>query len=256
MYKDFDEKIQKEVIVFSDLINVKSDSENGYFTSWIMEYEKREKYPNKSMEEIKAEVKDDKKNIINNLKKESMKYYQIDNEKKKELEKVFKQIKLKINFDSRPRILRDGKLYTISNGVFTIYDERFFKKLIEIKLEKNNRIISAIQLDNKDLVFFARDQLIIYRLQNEKYFLFQKIDENAAGYELEYTYSGCSRSPKAYIPLYIKEISGNRFICVSNYGFKIYSLNDKNEYSIALLDFYGNIIAIYELDKNYFIFCR
>ena len=256
MYEDFDEKIIKEVIVLSNLNNVGNDSFSGYFNTWRMEWQKEKEYPNKSKEEIEAEVNEEKKEKMNNLIKESIKYYQIDSDKKKELEKVFKQMKLKINFNSQPRILRDGKFYTISKGVFTLYDERFFKKIIEIKFEDNNEITSAIQLDNKDLVFFARDQLIIYRFQNEKYCLFQKIDENRAGYESQMAYSGCMAYPKTYGSLFIKEISGNRFICVSNYGFKIYALNDKNEYTIVLLEtYYQSIRTIYELDKDNFIFC-
>ena len=256
MYNDFNEKITKEVILLMDLINVGRDSFYEYFDSWSLQWKKEEEYPNKSKEEIKEEVKKEKMNTTNKLKEESIKYYQIDNEKKKELEKVFKEIKLKIIFNSQPRILRDGKFYTISNGVFTIYDEKFFKKIIEIKFEANVKIFSAIQLDNKDLVFFAKDQLIIYRLQNGKYFLFQKIDENAAGYKSQMAYSGCMGYPKTYSALFINEISGNRFICVSNYGFKIYSLNDKNEYSIALLETYEESIrTIYELEKDNFIFC-
>ena len=242
MSKDFDENIKEEVIILSDL---------KYSGTMILK--KEEEYPKKS--KIETEGKEEKNNNTFIL-KNYMKYYQIDNEKTKELEKVFKQIKLKINFNSQPRILREGKFYTISKGVFTIYDERFFKILLEIKFEENYKIFSAIQLDNKDLVFLAENQLIIYRLQNEKYFLFQKIDENRAGFKLQNAYSGCIGYQKPYVALFIKEISGNRFICVSNYGFKIYSLNDKNKYSIDLLEkYYESIRAIYELDKDNFIFC-
>jgi hypothetical protein len=35
---------------------------------------------------------------------------------------------------------------------------------------------------------------------------------------------------KEYNLFYIKAISGNRFFCVYNYGFKMYALNEKNEY--------------------------
>ena len=61
---------------------------------------------------------------------------------------------------------------------------------------------------------------------------------------------------KVYEAEFVKDISGNRFICGSNYGFKIYSINEKNEYSIVLLEPYseGRKI-IYELDKDTFIFC-
>ena len=43
---------------------------------------------------------------------------------------------------------------------------------------------------------------------------------------------------------------------MSNYGFKIYSLNEKNEYSITLLErYHEGLKTIIELDKNSFIFC-
>ena len=84
-----------------------------------------------------------RKNIIKD-------YYEINKEKSKELEEVFGQIKLKITFNKKPRSLRDGKLYTISNDCFTIYDDKFYNKIYEIKFEENTGITSAIQLDNKD----------------------------------------------------------------------------------------------------------
>ena len=60
---------------------------------------------------------------------------------------------------------------------------------------------------------------------------------------------------KFYEAHFIKEISGNRFILVSNYGYKIYSLNEKKEYAIVLLEEYiDGIDNIIELDKNNFIF--
>ena len=61
------------------------------------------------------------KPILIDLKKDNEKYFQIDNEKNKEIEQTFNQLKLKIIFPSKPNILRDGKFYTISNGCFTIY---------------------------------------------------------------------------------------------------------------------------------------
>ena len=62
--------------------------------------------------------------------------------------------------------------------------------------------------------------------------------------------------PKAFEAKFIKEISGNRFICVSNYGFKMYSLDERNEYNVTLLEWYHEgLETIIELDKNTFIFC-
>ena len=204
------------------------------------------------------------KPILIDLKKDNEKYFQIDNEKNKEIEQIFNQLKLKIIFPSKPNILRDGKFYTISNGCFTIYKEKLFKKLYEINININIDIISAIQLDNKDLVILAENQLIyIYRLKNEKYFLLQRIEENSMGYERQYFQTGGMINPKYYHADFIKDISENRFICGSNYGFKIYSLNEKNEYSISLLETYPSVGSndavgekiIYELDKDTFIFC-
>ena len=57
---------------------------------------------------------------MNILKKENIKYYQIDDAKNKELEQIFNKINLKIIFPSKARILRDGKFYTISKGCFTL----------------------------------------------------------------------------------------------------------------------------------------
>ena len=113
-----------------------------------------------------------------------------------------------------------------------------------------------ILLENKDFVFLSSGQLLIYRFQNGNYVHTQTIQENRAGYELQNSYSGCMGFPKAYEPKFIKAISGNRFICVNNYGYKIYSLNEKNEYSTILIEaYYEGIKMIHELDSNNFIFC-
>ena len=257
MYNDFDKSVNPEIISLSDLKNLEYKSFYGCYDTWRMEYNKEKEYPNKSREEIKAEVKEEIKKSTEKSSKESKeKYYQFKSEKTLELEQKFKQVKLKVNFNSVPKILRDGKFYTISQGCFTLYDNRFFNKLYEIKFEEKYNIISAIQLDNKDLVFFAIDLIIIYRLKEEKYFLFQKIEENQTGYHQQKSYSGCMSFRKTFKAYFIKEISGNRFICVSNYGFKMYSLNEKNEYSITLLEWYHEgLKTIIELDKNSFIFC-
>ena len=257
MENDFDKNVKSEDIVLSDLKNLEYKSFHSCFDTWRMEYNKEKEYPNKSPEEIKAEIQEEiKKSTEKSAKEAKEKYYQFNSEKNKELEQKFKQINLKLNFNCVPKILRDGKFYTISQGCFTVYDDRFFNKQYEIIFEEVYNITSAIQLDNKDLVFFASNLIIIYRLKEEKYFLYQKIEENQTGYHQQMSYSGCMSYPKTFEASFIKEISGNRFICVSNYGFKMYSLNEKNEYSITLLEWYHEgLKTIIELDKNSFIFC-
>ena len=54
----------------------------------------------------------------------------------------------------------------------------------------------------------------------------------------------------------LKEISGNRFISINNHGFKVYSLNEKNEYSIvSISDYLNGIKYIHEISENKFIIC-
>ena len=257
MYNDFDENVKPEIITLSDLKDLDYKSFRRKYKLGRMANDKRRENPNKSLEEIKAEVKEEIKKAVEKSAKETKeKYYEINSEKTKELKQKFKPKELKVNSGCDPKILRDGKFYTISQGCFTVYDDKLLKKLYEIKLEKNFNVISVIQLDNKDLVFFTSGLFTIYRLKGEKYFLFQKIVENRTGYGQQYSYSGCDRWPRTFCAEYIKEISGNRFICVSNYGFKMYALNEKNEYTVALLEwYYDDLETIIELDKNSFIFC-
>ena len=194
-----------------------------------------------------------------------------DNQKKKELESTFNNLETKIKFNNEPKLLKDGKICTISDRIVQIYDDRKYNILYEFKFE--GEIISSIQLDNGDLIFVERTelderfkssyfddyyfyQLLIYRLKGNKYCLLQTIVEGMTGYRLQNSYSGCMSYPKKYAVNFIKEISGNRFICVTNYGFKIYSLNNKNEYSLSLLTTHvEGIDIIHEVNENTFIFC-
>lgn len=168
-------------------------------------------------------------------------------------------------FKGKTNILCEGRLYNICDRDFTIYDFKTFNKLYQIQFDEAFKILSVIQLDNGDLVFATRIEtyniyeILIYRLMdnlnNRKYFLLQKINEDRRGYELQNDYSGCMAFPKKYEVKDIKAISGNRFILENNYGFKIYSLNEKNEYSLILIEIQskGEKI-IQEINYNNFIF--
>ena len=238
-----------------------------YFDYWKMKREKKEKNPKKSEWEIEIEVKIEIKKEIYDLKKINyLKYYNIDDKKSKELESTFKQIKLKIDINNiYAKIQRDGKFYTISKKSLSIYDNKiFFNKIYEInfkKFKKKYEIKSVILLDNNDLVFHSivedekrRDKLMIYRLKDGKYFLFQKINENNTGYKRQIQRSECLIfGTKKYEVCYLQEISGNRFFCFSNYGLKLYSLNKKSKYSIVLLELdCGSLI--HEINENNFLF--
>ena len=267
MENGFNKDIKHGVIVLSDIKEVNEygmleyfrdkNKDDDYYRFGLF-HEKKVKTP----EEIKEII--EKKNKIKN---ESIElYYKINKEKYKEIESKFSQLQLKVKFSDDPKFLREGKLYTFKDGIFSVYDNKFFKKTNEIQLLPDIYLISAIQLNNNDLVLALKIkegkgwkykfELWIYRLKNEEYSLFQKIDENMKGYSLQYSRSGCLVEPKNYNIISFKEISGNRFICINNYGFKIYSLDDKNEYSLILLDEHSeNIENIYEINNNKFIFC-
>ena len=146
MYNDFDENVKPEVITLSDLKGLDYKSFRRKYKLGRMAYNKEKEYPNKSLKEIKAEIKEEIKKAVEKSAKETKeKYYEINSEKTKELKQKFNQKELKVNSGCDPKILRDGKFYTISQGCFTVYDDKLLKKLYEIKLEKN---LMLYQLSN------------------------------------------------------------------------------------------------------------
>ena len=192
--------------------------------------------------------------------------YEEDSQTRKELESAFKNMKIKLKFNNVPKVLKDGKISIISKNIVQIYDDKKYNILYEFKFQ--NEIISHIQLDNGDLIFVSVDKIekkwsyeydyahLIYRLKDNKYCLIQTIKEDMTGYAQQKSFSGCMAYPKKYAVRFIKEISGNRFICFTNYGFKIYSLNDKNEYYLDLLSTHSQgINTMNEINENTFIFC-
>ena len=206
------------------------------------------------------------------------KYYRIDDKKLVELEKSFKQIKtkIKLGFDltrlSRQRVqflpefIFDVKKIGENKKIIILYDKKYCSKLIEI--ETSDIIFFVEKLGNGDLVFLVHNikekesEILIYReIKDEKkgYYLSQKIKETIEGYEIKYErnkrhYVGKEEVKSIKYELYyIISISKNRFFCISNYGFKIYALNEKNEYELILLEPYEKIDFIYEIDTNNFI---
>ena len=209
------------------------------------------------------------------------KYYRIDDKKLVELEKSFKQIKtkIKLGFDltrlSRQRVqflpefIFDVKKIGENKKIIILYDKKYCSKLIEI--ETSGIIFFVEKLGNGDLVFLVHNikekesEILIYReIKDEKkgYYLSQKIKETIEGYKIKYErnkhhhydHHGKEEVKSIEYELYyIIPISKNRFFCISNYGFKIYALNEKNEYELILLEPYEKIDFIYEIDTNNFI---
>ena len=257
----YEENQSKEIIVLSNLEIINKDSLSDYFCIESNDRFFYSRYDNETKpktEKDKKEIKEKKNKLI---KQSSELYNKLDNQKKKELGYAFNQMTLKVKFEVK--LLKDGIFYTLSNGCFIMYDSKNFKKLLEIKFDSSINLISAIQLDNNDLIFACSIdysyKILIYRLKEKKYFENQKIIEEGFGFQSKYGNHGfCGNS--AYKIQYkidnLKAISGNRFICISNYGLKIYSLNKNGEYSLVLLNEHLNDIKIiYEITNNKFIFC-
>ena len=242
-YVDFDDKIENEIITLSHL--KKNKNNDSYYGDYI--------YLDEEDEEDKKESE--------KLKNESLKlYYRIDEGKNKELESTFKESKLNIKSKNLIK-LGKGKFIQIREGEFIIYENKCFNKLFNIKIEKDfDKILSIIELDNNDIIFLALNnndyKLQIYRLKDNKYSLLQEIEENSKGYNQQYSYHGCHKSRKDYIMEFLEKLSGNKFISISNYGIKIYSLNKNQKYSLDLMDVYmDGELKIFEIIENQLIFC-
>lgn len=270
MQTEFQYNIREQIIVLSHLENKKFLKGKTFsLLHWSQPKKKRKnkrKVGYKKGEEILEEIEKEKSELS---KLSKQKYYKLEEEKKLELEKIFVSSKLKV-YLSDPQILGKGKMYSISEKVFKIYESFTFIKLYEIPFENTKQIRAVIELDNNDLAFFMaiekpnnyyyEYQLHIYRLKDKKYFLFQIIKEDRAGFFNQYSGYGCDI--KKFELLKIKALSNNRILSLSNYGIRIYSLNSKenNYYSLILIDAHikGNIEGIeeiYEFNHKNLLFC-
>ena len=215
-----------------------------------------------------VDEKDKKKEISNKkekLKEElSKKYYKIENDKNKEIENFFKSPKSKEKLKGAS-ILSNNKIYTLpKKNIIKLYDINGFKEIYTINCKKEEKIDSAIELDNKDLIISVKEKgvykLLVYRLNNKTYNLIQTIEEltgklrkNLKGYYHDKPIYG-NVETKFELEV-IKKLANNRFMSKSNYEIKLYSLNKTNSYEIILL-YNDNSSSkyIYEIDdENYLI---
>ena len=241
---------ENEIIVLTHLKNFEYYSFNEY--SYRRKKYKKIDERNKTKEEIEKEIAEEVKKI----KDRSLKtHYKIDNQKVIELEKTFKMSKLKVYLD-KPINLGNGNICSNNGRKITIYENKYFNILFNIEFE--GEIKSVIQLDNNDLIFVGKNNNTLYicRLKDNKYSLFQTIKEDIKGYRMKVYRSGCLIHTKYFGLNWIKKLSNNKFMTISNYGFKIYSLNSSNKYTLILMDNYlEGISKIYEINENNFIFC-
>ena len=266
------DKVKHEIIILSDLKEIEQNINIEYPEMKLLKDFNDFKDSDEGKMELDEEQKKKKIEKKNQFKKKSLSlHYKIDNQKKEELTSTFGQLKSKISFSGESNILTEGKIITLSKEGFIIYDSKFFKKLTEIKFEQPVEPAFAIQLDNGDLIIACYNdkyndneiynyEIFVYRLKDQQFFLVQKIKEGGLGFPAKYYVTGhCSYTRQYHKLIYkitnLKKLSGNRFLCLSNYGLKMYSLNEKNEYSLVLLnDQLEDLKAIHEVNENKFIF--
>ena len=189
-------------------------------------------------------------------------YYQIDEKTNEELKIFFEnqnkeqKPKSKSNFYS----LKNGLCYERGKGdTIIIYDEtNSYKKISEIKIQIMD-IRRVIGLPNKDIMIQNEEDIVIYRAKNNKYEILQKIKTDSEGYEQQYDiiwrgYTDRRQELRKYQFRKLEIISGNRFFLISNYGFKLYGLNEKNEYSLKSIILCNlDIKAFHEINENEFV---
>lgn len=226
--------------------------------------EKEEKI--KLKEEIENEINEEtidleiKSNYIKSC-------YKLNNKKMKELKNTFKTKKLRVYLDDF-YILRNGKVCIVLNCKYFICENKYFNILYEIKIEKVKGFLekifydeaykelhSIIELDNNDLIICNTYNdynalLDIYRLTDNEYYLLENIPQKDFGHihnsNMEFDF---------YEFKNIKKLQKNRFMTISNYGIKIYSLNNENKYLPILIgDFEEAIDDLYEINETQFIF--
>ena len=256
-YDEEDKKIKEnEIIVLTHLKNIEYSNYNEFLSTW-KRYNLKKIEKNKPKEEIKKEVEKEILEEVEKIKAKSLKtHYKIDNQKVIELEKTFKSSKLKVYLHN-PIILKNGIICSYYKREITIYENKYFNILFNFTVE--DVIKSVTQLDNNDLIFAGENNntLYIYRLKDNKFSLFQKIKEDNKGYKKKKMYLG-SMICTLYFELEgITKLSNNKFMTISNYGLKIYSLNSSNKYSLILVDTHSYWPSkIYEINGNNFIFCK
>lgn len=182
----------------------------------------------------------------NKRKKENNIYEEIDELSMKKIEKTFKTFKLKV-YLSDPLFIGESKVGLMKSNCFIIYDNFQFNILYEIKLGKEDKIISIVELDNKDLIllnarnrkYTDQNNILIYRLINNNYTFIQNI-------EIKENYS-----------YQIQKLSNNQFIVIFRFKIEIYSLKENKLYSFDLdCRNLSSIKNIYEINEREIIITR
>ena len=266
MSNDSDDSQKLSVIIFSHFNDAKSPGTEIYELIGNIRYNV---YHNESFATYDKEKKEEyiaakilkEKELLNSKTKKL--YYQIDEKTNEELKKYFKNHKKEQKSKSNNNSLGNELCCKIENDKIIIYDEKNSCKAInEIKIN-TMYIKRIIGLQNKDLIIEKENEIIIYRTKNNNYEILQKIKKDSEGFKPQYNiiFHDCTDDEeklKDYYFINIEIISENRFFLISNYGFKLYSLNEKNEYSLQSITSYDKpydkeIKYFHEINKNKFV---
>lgn len=132
-----------------------------------------------------------------------------------------------------PIILKNGKLCKLNQDNLSIYNNLDFEIIHKIEFKEKKRIISVVELENGDLIILSEgnksQDLLIYRLKNNNYFLFQKIIIKIQKKKVK-NVIGCKimNIETDNKLLNIKALPDNKFICISKKGFIIFAMNNGN----------------------------
>ena len=185
------------------------------------------------------------------------------------------QIKMRLK-SPRLKLKEQGIVFEMKNdkiGIISkslkIYETKSYQKIQEIQNEEKEETIEKMfELDNNDLILISKTnpdirkskyKIKIYSLKNEKYELFQVIDDDNNGYEMKIKkkLGITQRKHKIYYKLNdIIKLTQNKFIAVSDLGFKIYSLSNediKSKYTLCFMyknEVYDYIKYIYPVNEN------
>ena len=153
------------------------------------------------------------------------------------IKKRLESPRLKIKLENEGKIfeMKNDRIGIVSFGL-KIYETKSYQIIQEIKND-NEIIVKILELDNNDLIIACISHeenflIKIYRLKDDKYELFQTIDNDNDGYKMKMkkTFNLFKKYKRIYYQLdNIIKISQNKFISVSDLGFKIYSLSDNED---------------------------
>ena len=247
--KYFGKNIENELIILSHIKQTKIDEEIS-FKRYLSQIEPNDK--NIQEKNLSKEIEKYKKN--------NSKYYKINNQDMKELESSFKSPKLKV-YVNNPIEIGDGKIFAQNYKNYIIYDNTKYNVLYNFeKVNDNDDIYSGIFLDKTDIILSSDYKIFIYRFSDEKFSLFQTINEYDL-YKPKYFqgYEFWEYINLKYNLIKIKKLDEKSFISISTYGFKIFNKDNNNNYSCTFTYICDEtnkrkiLIDAYEINKNEYI---